>query len=344
MATSYIGADVDCNTTVLAVRRGGKVVDRYRVPTTIPALREVLGHIPNPKRMTFEEGPLADWLYRNVRGCVKELVVCDPRRNRLIVADGDKTNPMDAEKLAELLQGGHLRAVHHSDSAKRVELKQWVALYHDRVEDAVRQVNKIRARCRMYGVRPVRGFLRNEGMRERWLSGLKPAALVGQLRVLFLGYQAAAEQVNRCRKELARRGRRESIVGQWQQLPGIALIRAVTYLAYMDTPWRFGSRKKRWKYCGVGLERKASGTDAGGRDKPGRLRVCRACNRRLKNVVLGAVLSALAQGENKFSLLYERLVRDGVSVGNARRATARKLIDTMTSMWKNGSDFVPDLA
>ena len=344
MATSYIGADVDCNTTVLAVRRGGSVVGRYRVPTTIPALCEVLAQIPNPKVMTFEEGPLADWLYRNLRDRVTDLVVCDPRRNRLIVGDGDKTNPMDAEKLAELLQGGHVRPVYHSDRVDRAELKQWVALYHDRVEEAVRQVNKIRGRCRMHGVRPVRGFLSNEKARDAWLKGLRPGALAGQLRVLFLGYQAAAEQVRRCRQELARRSRREAMVRRWQQLPGVGLIRAVTFLAYMDTPWRFGSPKKRWKYCGVGLERKASGTDARGRDKPGKVRVCRACNRRLKSVVLGATLSAVGQGGNKFRDVYERLVRKGVSLGNARRAAARKLIDTMTGMWKQGSDFQPDLA
>jgi transposase len=112
MATHYIGADVDCNTTVLAVRCGRKVVAEYRVPTSIPALSAALDRIPGPKHLTIEEGSMADWLYRNLHGRVREMIVCDPRRNRLIVGDGDKTNAIDAKKLAELLQGGNVRAVY----------------------------------------------------------------------------------------------------------------------------------------------------------------------------------------------------------------------------------------
>ena len=44
MGTSYIGADVDSKMTDLAVERNGKIVERFRVPTTVPALREVLGY------------------------------------------------------------------------------------------------------------------------------------------------------------------------------------------------------------------------------------------------------------------------------------------------------------
>jgi hypothetical protein len=344
MATSYIGADVDCKTTVLAVRRGTKEVAGYRVPTTIPALREVLEGIRGPKVLTLEEGPMADWLYRNLRGSVKDLIVCDPRRNRLIVGDGDKTNAIDAGKLAELLQGGNVRRVHHPETQERVELKQWVSLYEDRVKEAVRQVNKIRARCRMYGVYPVRGFLSNAKAREGWLRKLESAALAGQLRVLWIGYEAAATQVDRCRKELGRRAKGEPIVGRWERLPGVGLIRAMVLLAYLDTPWRFSGHGRRWKYCGVGLERNASGTDRHGRDKPGRLRVCQACNHRIKNAVVGATISAIGRGGNKFSDLYERLVRKGVHAGNARRAAARKLVDTLFGMWKTGSGFCPELA
>lgn len=344
MPTHYIGADVDCNTTVLAVRCGRKVVAEYRVPTTIPDLARLLDQIRNPKHLTLEEGPMADWLYRNLCGRVKEMIVCDPRRNRLIVGDGDKTNPIDAGKLAELLQGGNVRPVYHGATQARMELKQWVSLYHDRVQQAVREVNKLRARARMHGLRLPRGFLKRVAVRPAWLKQDCPAALAGQLAVLLLGYDSTVSQVVRCRRELARRVQDDEVVARWQAVPGIGLIRAVTFLAYVDTPWRFGRRSKLWKYCGVGLERSSSGTDKRGRDKPGRLQVCQACNHRLKDVVLGAATSALRQEDNKFCLLYQNLIRKGVHDGNARRAVARKLIDTLVGMWKTGSPYVPDLA
>ncbi|MDP6543250.1 MAG: transposase, partial [Phycisphaerae bacterium] len=161
MTMNYIGADVDSKMTELAVRRKGKIVARRRVPTSIREIRQYLAAISGQQALAFEEGPMAHWMWRNLKDHVDRIVVCDPRRNKLITHDGDKSDPIDAGKLAELLAGGYLREVYHSDDDDRVLLKEWVSLYHDRVRDAVRQVNKIRARCRMYGVRMPGCVLRN---------------------------------------------------------------------------------------------------------------------------------------------------------------------------------------
>jgi len=89
MANYYIGADVDSKMTELAIEKNEKIIRRYRVPTNIAALRGVLGSISGTKFLTFEEGPMAGWLYRNFKDDVDELIVCDPRRNKLIACDGD---------------------------------------------------------------------------------------------------------------------------------------------------------------------------------------------------------------------------------------------------------------
>ena len=60
-----------------------------------------------PRTLTFEEGPLADWLARTLRPHVERVIVCDPRRNALIAKSGDKDDPIDAERLAQLLRGGY---------------------------------------------------------------------------------------------------------------------------------------------------------------------------------------------------------------------------------------------
>jgi len=90
------------------------------------------------KHRTVEEGPLAGWLYRNLKDHVDTMVVCDPRRNHLITGGGDKDDRIDAAKLAALLRGGYVHEVYHSADEQRVSLKHWVALYHDRVKDATR--------------------------------------------------------------------------------------------------------------------------------------------------------------------------------------------------------------
>lgn len=336
MATHYIGADVHAATTDLAFERNQRIVQRLQVPTTIPALREALASVAGTKKLAIEEGPMADWLWRNLKDEVEDLVVCDPRRNRLISGDGDKDDRIDAAKLAALLRGGFLRPVHHPETAERADLKRWVALYHDRVRQAVREVNKIRMLGRQYGLRVPGRVLQDRKAQREWLGQLPSLALAKQVAVLLRGYEAMRQQVAAVKKELGRLAASQAVVGRWRDVPGVGLVRAVTLLAYLDTPWRFGKRTKLWKYCGIGLERTSSGT------KPGRLQLAWRVNRRLKNVVLGATLSAIRQKGTPFARLYERLVQQGLTASNARHAVCRKLLDVLWAMWKTGSRYEPD--
>lgn len=239
MATYYIGADVHSNNTELAIEKGGKIVDSYSVPTTIPAISTVLDSLQGKKLFAMEEGPMAGWLYRNLHEKVEQFIVSEPRRNKLITCDGDKDDKIDAHKLAVLLRGKFLKAVHHTDDSDRAHLKHWVNLYHDRVRDAVRNINEIRACCRMHGVAIPRKVVRNQAHRHDWLSGLNNPVLREQLRMLWIGYDATKEQVEIAKKQLSSWAHKHRIIKHWRRLPGIRLIRAATVFAYLDTPWRF---------------------------------------------------------------------------------------------------------
>jgi len=339
MKTYYIGADVHSNSTELAIEHNGRIVSRHSIPTAIPAIKEVIGSLGGKIHLTFEEGPMAGWLYRNLKNTVEEIVVCDPRRNKLICCDGDADDKIDSGKLAALLRGGYLRAVHHSDDAGRAEFKQWVSLYHDRVRDAVRTINKIRARCRMYGIKIGRNVIRDKSQRPGWLKNIQDQALAGQLEVLWIGYDAVALQVCRAKRQFCKLGKNYPIIKIWSDLPGIGVIRAATVFAFLDTPWRFSRPNKLWKYCGVGLQRSASGSDKKGNPNPARLKLAWAVNRLLKNVVLGAAHTAVNQNKNVFKDYYERMLYDGIIPSNARHAVARKMLTVMWGMWKTNSRF-----
>ena len=343
MSTYYIGADVHNNSTELAIEKRNKIIARYTVPTTIPAISNVLDSLQGKKYLAIEEGPMAGWLFRNLNKKVDKFISSDPRRNKLISSDGDSDDRIDATKLAFLLRGNYLRTVYHSEDDQRAQLKHWVALYHDRVRDAVRNINKIRARCRMHGVQIPRSVLRDSSRRNQWLSKIKLPALAKQLNMLWIGYDATAKQTRVAKQQLIGLSKKYPIVHFWKQLPGIGLIRATSLFAFMDTPWRFKQKNKLWKYCGVGLQRSASGTDKRGRPKPARLKLPRAVNRTLKKAVLGAAISAINQKDNVFKDYYERMVRDGIITSNARHAVARKLLTVMWGMWKTNSPFNENL-
>jgi hypothetical protein len=128
MPTEYfIPMDTHCRTTDGCVKTArGKLVKREHLSTGIPQLSELIESVPHPRRVAFEESAMAGWLWRNLRGCADEMIVSEPRRNALISKDGDKDDPIDAEKLNDLHRSGHLKRVYQLDQDQKAAMKQVV--------------------------------------------------------------------------------------------------------------------------------------------------------------------------------------------------------------------------
>lgn len=336
MAHAYIALDTHCSTTDMAtVTASGKVIKQDRCSTTIPALLSTIASIPRPRSVTFEEGPLAGWLARHLRSAVDELLVCDPRRNALIAKDGDKDDPLDALKLAQLFRGGYLKPVHQAATQERALLKQHVALYHDRVRDRVRQGHQLIAQLRRHGIMASIEEVTGEATRAAWWKKL-PASQVlhHDLKLLLAMYALYGEQEDALRKDLIRLARKEEPVRRFQEVPGFGWIRAVSFYVYLDTPQRFASKSKLWRYCGIGLEKRGSGSG------PMWTRLSRQGNRYLKGTLIGAAQSALG-GESPYAARYQAWREQGLSHQTARRNLARQLATTLWSLWKEGGRYDP---
>src|SRR5262249_8672224 len=257
----FIGIDTHCAFCEMAVVDStGQVVYRDRCETSIAALLRIVEKVKRPRALVIEEGPLAGWLWRELHGAVDRLVVSEPRRNRLIAEEGDKDDDIDGEKLAQLLRGGFFKEGHQVESLGRAVFKQHVAMYHFRVRQRVRESLRLSALFRQHGVM----------IRERAsvASGDRPAlllrlpadeALREAVEVLWGAYDEVVEQEEIWRQRLVQLAQQEEVVQRFQALPGISWIRAATWYAYLDTPWRFRSKAALWKYLGIGLEREHSG-------------------------------------------------------------------------------------
>ena len=334
----FIALDVHCAFTELAaVRETGNVALKERCATTIPTLVTIIHKVPRPRSLVLEEGALADWLWRNLRAHVDDMVVCNPRRNHLIAKEGEKDDPIDAEKLAQLYRGGYIKAVHHGDSLGRAIFKQHVALYHDLVRQRVRQAQHVMALVRRHGVFVRERHFAKPESRAGLLTRLPESRLLrNDVRLLWKGYDLACAQEEYARRILVRLAKKQEVLERFVQLPGIAWVRAATLYVWLDTPWRFRSKSALWKYLGIGLERRHSGTG------PENLRVPFVVNRLLKTTILGAAKSAVLQGDNAFAEQYRRWLENGLSPRMARRNVARSLATTLWGMWKNGSAYQPD--
>jgi len=341
MTEYFIALDTHCAFCEMSVvTTSGKLVCREQLPTSVPALREAIAKVRSPRRLTFEEGPLANWLSRELRDLVTELVVCEPTRNHWIARDGDKDDPIDARKLADLYRGGYLKPVHQSDSLKRSLLKQTTWLYHDRVGERVRQGHQLVALFRRHGVfAPADKLVDEEEWQQRLRHLPRERSLHFGLKQIRDVYLLMLEQEDSLRTQLIGLARNEEPVRRFQELPGIAWIRGVTFYVAVDTPWRFRSKEALWKYCNIGLERRHSGNG------PTRMRLSRQGNRRLKNVLLGAAQSAIGQAETPFADKYRNWMEEkGLAAPHAKRNVARCLATTMWSLWKTGQRYDPSRA
>jgi transposase len=334
----FIGLDTHgqfCDMT--AITQDGQLVQRGQCKTTIPAILNLLEQVPQPRRLAIEEGPLADWLWRNLRTAVAEMVVCEPRRNRLIAAEGDKDDPIDSEKLAQLYRGGYLKKVHHTESLDMAIFKQHVLFYHQRVSQRVREGHRARGLLRRHGVIVKEKDFAQAQRRPALLERL-PASqtLQEDMELLWESYDVAAEHEEKCRRRLIELAKKQEAVRRFVEMPGIGWIRGATFYVFLDTPWRFPSKAKLWKYLGIGLERQRSGTG------PERLRVPKFVNRVLKSTILCAATSAASQRETPFADQHRRLHEAGLSAKLTRRTVARSLAATLWGLWKNGSAYRPD--
>lgn len=341
----YIAMDLhSSHTTLEAQTRRGKVVARRDLESGAKILIDAVKAIRGPRGVVIEECNMADWAYRTLLPYVDEIIICDPRRNRLII-EGDKDDSVDPGKLCELYRLGALRAVHHPRHRKALDLKRWVWLYQDQVELMVAAKSKIKAAYRYNGIPYGRRDVYHQAGREAFLGQLPTRAARQQMEQLYKNMDGLEEDCLKLNDRLGRLARRHAVVKTFLKIPGYGPVYALTFYVVVDTPWRFAKVQKLWAYAGLGIQRHKSGKARPGKpESNGPERLNWPCNFRLKNVAKGVATVAITKaGPNPFSETYERLAAQGISPANAKLTVARKALRVPWAMWKRGEPYRPAL-
>ena len=140
----YIGLDVHQATIVVAVMDStGKLVMESILETEAATILQFFAGLRGTLSVTFEEGTWSAWLYDLLNPHVDKLVVCNPRKNALL-KDGNKSDRIDARKLAELLRGNQLKPVYHGETGVRM-LRELSRSYLTIVKDLSRVMNRLKA-------------------------------------------------------------------------------------------------------------------------------------------------------------------------------------------------------
>src|ERR1035437_9313175 len=116
----YVGMDVHQSTISVAVLDAeGKRVMQSILATHAAAILDFIHGVRGTLQVTFEEGTQSAWLYDLLVRHVAKVVVCNPRKNALLKA-GNKSDQIDARKLAELLRADLLSPVYHGENSCRI--------------------------------------------------------------------------------------------------------------------------------------------------------------------------------------------------------------------------------
>lgn len=339
----YMGMDVHQATTVVCVldEKGKRVLETI-VATEAPAMIRLMESLSGPVHVTFEETTQAAWLYEVVRRYVAEVVVCDPRRNRLL-QEGSKGDKPDAWRLAELLRVGMLKPVYHGHEATRT-LKELVRAYESLSSDSVRVMQRIKAVYRGRGIRTPGTQVYQPKHRDEWLESLDSDGLRQRTKWLYEELDHLMPLRKEAKQVMLAEGRKHQAVKLLCTIPQMGPIRSAQLVAIVDTPFRFRTKRQLWSYSSLAVVTHASAEyemrdgRVVRRKKPVSTRgLNRNGNRRLKELFVSAATGGTQNEPYRTYLAH--LADKGMRPEMARLTLARKIAAIALIVWKKGEAF-----
>jgi len=340
----YAALDLHSGHSVLgSMDHGGKSQGQVRFATGAETLREQVAELSRRKRrplhLTLEASGLSRWAAGIVRPLVERLVICEPRHNRYINGNPTKSDEADVEGMCLLLRLGKLKEVWMGEDRTReiyralvYELLNW--------RDAQRELKAlIKARYRQWGVLKLNGLkVFSLKWRSEYLEQLPGEEESRMLLRIYAQHDHAIVQWKETLQEVERVGKDFWEVEQFQRIPGVGPIATHVFSAIIETPERFPSKFKLFKYSGLGI------TDRTSDNKPlGYQRLDRRGNRELKNLSYHAWRTACKSttGPNAIKSFYQAS-KGRTTVRHARLNTQRKILEAMWQLWRRRQPFDPN--
>jgi transposase len=255
--TYYVGLDVHKASICIAVLNAeGKLVMESVVETSAATTLEFLKGLRGQLEVTFEEGTHAAWLYDTLKRTKAKVIVCDPRKNRLL-QDGNKSDKVDARKLSQLLRAGLLSPVYHGEHGTR-DLKELVRSYEYLVEDSTRAMNRIKALYRSRAISCAGVDVYKLRQREVWLAKLPEAGVLTRAQRLFSELDHLTGLRREARQALVVECRRHPASKLLLKVPTLGGVRTAQLISSVVTPHRFRSKRQFWSYCGLAVATRSS--------------------------------------------------------------------------------------
>lgn len=336
MVEVYVGLDVsDKSTHVCVLESAGATVWSGACATDPEVIARTLKmRAPGLVRVILETGPLSAFLYHGLieRG-VPVTCVCARHAKGVLSARVNKSDPHDAEGLAQMARTGWFKAV-------RIKAD---ATHMDRAQLKIRE-QLIGARQAIAG--QLRGLLKLFGLRLGQVT--TPAKRGERLRLLFAqrpdlepifqplidSLEALEVQIARSTRLLAARASADPVTARLMSVPGVGPITALVFKSSIEDPERFARGEDAGAFAGLAPRRSQSGE----RDVKGR--ISRAGDPMLRRALYEAANVLLGRVKRPCALqTWGKQLAETKGPKRARVAVARKLAVLLHRLWLSETEF-----
>jgi transposase len=317
--------------------QSGEVIEEGRLRTSPEAFRRRFAS-EQPLRIAIEAGTHSPWASRVLEECAHEVLVANPRKLRLIYANKQKTDQIDAENLARLA---------------RVDPKLLYPLKH-RGEESQAHMALIRSRealvgCRTQLVNHVRGAVKSFGHRlpKCPARSFHKNALEHIPEALMPALGPILEQIDSLTQRIREYDRKLETISKesypetslLRQVEGIGPLTALTFVLTLEDPYRFEKSRSVGAYLGL-----VPASDRSGERDPQK-RISKEGDERLRKLLVGSAHYILGPFGSDSDLRRhgEKIASRGGKNAKKRAAVAvaRKLAVLLHSLWVSGELYEP---
>jgi len=313
------------------------VIEEGRFRTTPTSLRRVFADRA-PMRIVVEVGTHSPWVSRLLESCGHEVLVANARKVRLIYANDNKNDQVDAETLARVgrLDSQLLCPIRHRGVTTQVDL---AAI---RSRDCL-----VRARTQL--INHVRGAVKAVGGRLPSSSAPAfphkvaehiPAELGTALSPLLKTIDTVSREIRAADRRIEQLvAERYPETERMKQVAGVGVITSACYVLTLEDPTRFDNSRAVGAYLGLRPRRR----DSGGSSP--QLRITKSGDAMLRRFLVNSAHYILGPFGPDCDLRRWGLKLAQRGGKNAKKravvAVARKLACMLHSMWINSTDYEP---
>ena len=336
MSQTYCGLDVSDKTThVCVVDVDGKVIWRGVCATDPAALAATLAkHCKGLVRVVLETGSLSSFLYHGlIERTVPVVCICARHAKGVLSARVNKSDPHDAEGLAQMARTGWYKAVHMKDDATHLDRAQ-LKVREQLTKAHGAMLGQLRGLLKLFGLRM--GKVTTPGKRTERLEALfeqKPQ-LRTILSPLVESLIALEKQIKLSSSSLKARAEADPVCRRLMSVPSVGPIVALTYKSSIEDPERFERSEALGAYAGLVPRRSQSGN----RDVMGH--ITKAGDPMLRRALYEAANSLLSRVKRPCALqTWGKAMAVAKGGKRARVAVARKLAILLHKLWRTETDF-----